>query len=180
MQYAKLKNDILAARERRDEELKKLLATLAGGSIIQLALNVPGCDKRPAGSDALFGWGQEQLNNAVAPSLELFDVDALGPWVLYASPGNPIDVKMQCCRIEDYRDFARLLDFDVYAADGTVYDRQRLGLPQRSCLVCAAPARECIRTRRHTPNQVKERFEELLEPFTTAGVGRVAYRRAQG
>ncbi len=118
MQYAKLKNDILAARERRDEELQKLLATLAGGSIIQLALNVPGCDKRPAGSEALFGWGQEQLNNAVAPSLELFDVDALGPWVLYASPGDPVDVKMKCCRIEDYRDFARLLDFDVYAADG--------------------------------------------------------------
>jgi triphosphoribosyl-dephospho-CoA synthase len=56
----------------------------------------------------------------------------------------------------------RLLDLDVYRPDGTQVDRAQLGLPQRACLLCAEPARECIRAQRHSLAELQARVDTLL------------------
>jgi len=167
MQYAELKNSILLDRERRDEKLHKLLASLTEGSVIQLSLNIPGPDKCLPGCRGLFAWGQDQLAGSLSVSTVLVAEDSLGPWALYTTVALAAEAKSICCGIEQTTAAARLLDFDVYAIDGTVHDRVSLGLPQRRCLICPESARDCIRTKRHSWPQVKDRLEKLLKPFTT-------------
>lgn len=167
MPYAELKLNILQARERRDEKLHQLLASLTAGSVIQLSLNIPGPDKRPSGYQGLFDWGRQQLESVLPLKLMLLNDDTLGPWALFIADCEPAEVKRICCELEHSAPSARLLDCDVYGIDGTAYDRAYMNLPQRPCLVCDQTARDCMRRQRHSWDQMKERLEELLKSYTT-------------
>ena len=41
--------------------------------------------------------------------------------------------------------------------------RAEIGLPERRCLICERPARECIRARRHTADELLARYNEILK-----------------
>lgn len=165
MQCTALRNDILAARDRRQAELT---ATLERQSVttIQLALNLPGAVKNPPGAESLFSWGERRLYTEFPDLGRLFtDIDILGPWGLYTCPVSVVEAKFRCCAIENSRNFARLLDIDVYLSDGTPCDRSWFGQQQRRCLLCGAPARECIRLQRHPLALLERQCENLLKPF---------------
>ena len=167
MPFAKLKAELLAARDLRDAALRN---ALRGNrcTLLQLSLNLPGPDKQPSGSGALFRWAEERLR-AEIPSLRKLteSCDGLGPWALYAvqSPAN--DVKHQTVLIEDSRPGGRLLDIDVYNQLGQACERVRLGLQQRRCLICNESARDCIRLQSHSAAQLKATIDELLAPYRT-------------
>ena len=91
--------------------------------------------------------------------------DLLGPFHIASSNLPPIDAKRAALVIEAENPSARLLDLDVYRPDGSQVDRAGLGLPPRSCLICAEPARECILLRRHSDPELLERVDSLLRPF---------------
>jgi holo-ACP synthase CitX len=79
---------------------------------------------------------------------------------------EPANLKRICIELESVAPFARLIDADVYDPHGTAVDRATLGLLPRPCLVCEAPARECIRLGRHAGAELTRRVHELLAPFT--------------
>ena len=166
MPYTKLRNEILLARDLRQEKLTDHLSQ-CGDTILQLGLNLPGVEKFLKGINRLFQWGDERLS-VVFPQLFplYFSTDILGPWALYATPVLVAEAKYRCCAIECSQDFARLLDIDVYSSGGSVCDRDQLGLEQRACLLCSSPARECIRSQRHSPGLLRGRCEDLLRAFT--------------
>ena len=41
--------------------------------------------------------------------------------------------------------------------------REELGLPQRACIICGKPVRECMRTRAHTTEELLERISVILK-----------------
>lgn len=166
MPYARLRSELLAAREVRQLVLQNILQR-DSGTVLQLSLNIPGADKVPDGTDGLFRWADNHLQ-VTFPQLVLEQtaMDVLGSWALYRTQVLPLESKLRCCAIEQSQDFARLLDIDVYAADGSPYDRNQLEVPQRQCLICTASARECIRLGRHSSAEMKGCLEELLKPFT--------------
>lgn len=165
MPYAKLKAELLAARERREAALHEALGD-RHRTLLQLSLNLPGADKRPAGAGALFCWAQDRLR-AELPALQKLTEhsDSLGPWALYAVRVPATATKRRTLLIEAAAPAGRLLDIDVYDRRGKACDRKQLGLPQRRCLLCAAAARDCIRLQRHGAEQLKARIDDLLTPF---------------
>lgn len=167
MPYAKLKTELLAARDLRDAALRKSLAHNRW-TVLQLSLNLPGPNKRPAGAGALFRWG-ETLLYARLPSLQKLaeESDALGPWALFTDNSSAVTSKQQALLIEETQPAGRLLDIDVYAPQGKVCDRQLLERQQRRCLLCGEAARDCMRLQRHRPEQLEARIDELLAPFRT-------------
>ncbi len=168
MPFAKLRSELLAARDRRQHLVRRHLAAVSGGSLLQLALNIPGADKCPPGAVALFDWAELQLQHKLAPLSKILNgSDDLGPWALYASPLAAEQAKSLAVQIEEAQDFARLLDIDVYDRTGRNCDRHLLGLPERRCLICSSPAKECARLMRHTFPELKVCLDELLESFTT-------------
>ena len=57
-----------------------------------------------------------------------------------------------------------LLDLDVTGKDGLDLSRDGYGLPPRPCLVCGQTARECVRARRHSTDDVRREVERRIHP----------------
>jgi holo-ACP synthase CitX len=158
-------SELLAARDGRHASLQLALLK-SGPALLCLSLNMPGAAKFPPGARALFLWGREEILRGLPGARELsLGVDALGPFALLTTEAEPATAKGWGVRLEGSEPAARLLDLDVYDRRGLPLDRAALGLPQRSCLLCPEPARECIRLGRHPLEAVLERVDELLAPF---------------
>jgi holo-ACP synthase len=165
MSSEKLRNNILAARDRRQELLEGYLAQGAPATMF-LSLNIPGPDKNLPGVRGLFAWALQSLAVGFpGQTLERQSDDGLGPCGIMRLELAAPEVKQRCLAVETAHPFCRLLDLDVYDARARQVDRASLGLPPRPCLVCGLPAGECIRLGRHTIHEILERTDELLTHF---------------
>lgn len=165
MSYARLQAELLAARDAREALLAALLAS-GPTTLIFASLAIPGPDKSPPGSLALFERGVERLRRAPGTSRLLAGGhDQLGPYRVLASPVDPRRVKRCCLAVETGKPAARLLDLDVYDATGTRIGRTDLGAPPRSCLLCEQAAGDCIRLQRHAMASLLDHVDTLLKPF---------------
>ncbi len=169
-------SELLEARDRRAALIGALRAGRATGAapgpprpLLFASLAVPGAEKSPPGAGIALASGVEAARRALGPDAwEELDrgTDSLGPWAALGFAAEPATVKRLLAGLEASLPFGRLLDLDVYLDGGRPLDRAALGLPQRACLVCAEPARECIRAARHPSDALAARVSELLEPLT--------------
>ena len=157
----------LEARDRRQDALAQYLSQGHPATIF-LSLNIPGSEKSPPGAQALYHWLLGDLA-ATFPSLLILRTasDLLGPYAIMAVDIDPTVVKKSCMALETRHPVARLADLDVYAADGAQLGRKELTLPARACLVCSAAAVDCMRAKRHAPDEVIAKANELLAQFRT-------------
>lgn len=157
--------NFLEARDNRQETLAQQLSKGFPATVF-LSLNIPGYEKTPPGSEALFLWAFTELKKLFSGLVTLVEEnDALGPYAIMGLALEPQAAKQACIALESGEVFARLLDIDVYAADGRQIDRGSLGVPTRTCLLCAQPAVECIRAKRHSYEEVVVRVHALLSNF---------------
>lgn len=181
MSFARLRSELLAARDAREAALTALLDG-ATGTLVAVSSAIPGPDKTPPGSAALFAWGLRELRERLGACQILADGDdALGPYGIAATAADPDQVKVVALTIEAAMPAARLLDFDVYAANGSRIGRADIGQPARRCLLCVEPATDCIRLNRHSMEHLLDHVGYLLAPFagalTDTGTGGAAGRR---
>ena len=149
--------------------------------LVFASLAVPGAEKSPPGAGLALAAGVEALRRALGPGgWEELDrgIDALGPWAALRARGGPEAVKRLAAALEASLPFGRLLDLDVYVTGGRPLDRAALGLPQRRCLLCDRPARECIRAQRHDAGGLAARAAALLAPLAPAALPAAALASA--
>ncbi len=171
MSYASLRSELLAARDARDALLATLLAKHPA-TLIFASTAIPGPDKSPPGSQALFDRGMARLRRKLGSSRELAGGhDLLGPYRMLACTADPHWIKNLCLAIETAEPTARLLDLDVYPSTGTRIGRAELGVPPRPCLLCEQPASDCIRLRRHAMAAILDHVHTLLSPFEHPAAG---------
>jgi holo-ACP synthase CitX len=163
MNDQELRAALLAARDERQRSLRRAL----GGTAVMLGANLPGADKHRPGVARMLRAALEALDRDIGLELLESRDDRLGLFHLAATGAAPAAAKAAALRLEAASPSGRLLDLDVYGPDGLPWDRAMLGLPARTCLVCAAPARECILLRRHAGPELGERVEALLRPWVT-------------
>jgi len=177
MSFARSRRRFLAARDRREEILQRWLRRKSPATVL-LSLNIPGPRKNRAGTAALFRWAQAELGR-ILPALRIVRSgrDSLGPYAVIgaqrpvselAAPSRrrlfayASEAKRLCVRIESARPAARLVDLDVYNAQGDRIGRDSLGISPRRCLACGRPAAECIRLQRHKPETIVQIADEFL------------------
>ncbi len=166
MSYAKLKSDLLETRESRQRSFDRFYGEGAWPTLVTLSLNIPGVDKEPAGCAGLWQSACDRLIPCLSPGQVLSETrDLLGPWLIAGCRVPAARVKRWCLEFETDSPAGRLLDIDVYGFAGRPLDRSALGLPQRTCLLCSAPGRECMRLGRHTSGELQAKVNELLSPF---------------
>jgi holo-ACP synthase CitX len=159
--YDACRSSVLAARDARQGALDRHRG--AGRTLVAVSLAVPGAEKTPPGAYALFAWALAEVTSALGDASALHSsADVLGPFAVLATRAAALDAKARCVSIETARPAARLLDLDVYSPDGAPLDRARLHLPDRPCLCCDRPARECIRAGRHDLALVARAARALL------------------
>jgi triphosphoribosyl-dephospho-CoA synthase len=177
---------LLEARDARQRELERALAQLGsrGGCVVLAGTNVPGPAKHRPGLLRLFHAALDALGRELPLVPALAGFDLLGPFQIAYAASEAEAAKRIAVALEEAAPSGRILDLDVYRPDGTQVDRARLGLPQRACLVCAEPARECIRARRHAQAEVLARVDALLRTHVdqarTIQPGRLAVTLHQG
>jgi holo-ACP synthase CitX len=165
MSSAKLRSEIIAARDRRQELLEGRLSGWYPATVF-VSLNIPGKDKNPPGVTAIYSWALTELLKEFPDAENLVrNSDSLGPYAVISLKSEPIGVKRRCIAMEIAYPFARLLDFDVFNGNGLQIDRATLGLSPRRCLICDLAAVDCIRLQRHESEEVLRKTDELLAPF---------------
>jgi holo-ACP synthase len=157
----------LEARDVRQDALTQYLSQGHPATIF-LSLNIPGAEKSPPGAKALYHWLLGELAASFADLRILRTAnDLLGPYAIIAVDLDPALVKKSCIALEGSQAATRLADLDVYAADGTQIGRRALAMPARACLVCDGRAVDCMRAKRHAPDEVIAKANALLAAFRT-------------
>ena len=87
---------------------------------------------------------------------------------------RPLEVKRLCCSIEDEHPLGRLMDIDVvchFDRSGEIslkpLSREDIGLAARHCLLCDKPARECMRAHRHSPEEIQDTIDRMVQDYNS-------------
>lgn len=165
MQYAELKNSILKARQQRWDNLMMLTETCTNGCIAAITGNAPGAVKDSPALRELIGHAEKGMaKSAQALTIGSYG-DAAGYVVFMHCPLSIKEAKEIAVVIETAHEWNRLLDIDIYGAQGAAADRRSMGLAPRKCLLCGEPAADCIRIQKHDYCDIVRETERLLRGF---------------
>ena len=168
---------ILAARDARALRQRELLAAWPEAALLCLTVVFPGPVKRDERSVRVGEAGVAAIRASFATAVlyeEIRDLET-GYEAFFVVDTGPQEAKLRTCAIEDTHPWGRLMDIDV-VVDGpgssvlpgadrvsvAPVSRSSLGLPERRCLLCDRPARECMRAHTHTLEQLLSRIDALL------------------
>ena len=156
----------LAERERRSRRRSEL-GNQGLGTVVQLTITAPGIRKDGEDIRKAALWGARLLESRLTDlgiaygNREWGDGDTgpCGFWVIFA---HPLSVKGITVGLEEGYSLGRLWDFDVYGPGNVKLDRESMGSDSRKCFICGEPAAVCAGRRLHSPEEVANRFQELL------------------
>ena len=156
---------LLESRDRRRDRQTELIGQHPGKTLVCLTVVLPGPVKRDARSMKVAAAAVSAVRNILQPEWDdLLDLET-GFEGYFIVDGSPTEVKRTCCFIEDTHPLGRLMDLDVVEAEGETVvpmGRDRVGLEARRCLVCGAPARDCMRNRKHTLDELLAKIDMIL------------------
>ena len=143
---------ILVEREKRNEEIKKLLLD---SDVACLKVNVPGFDKNTPTSKLLFCYFTQLLKNKGLVNYKTLSGED-GSCGLYLI-NNGKSYKKKFLSIEENHPLGRFIDLDVTLKNSTSsLSRKKL----RKCYICDKPAFYCGRTKAHTHAELLAHMEE--------------------
>lgn len=178
--------ELLRSRDVRVEHQRELLTRFPGASLICFTVILPGSVKRDvrslkvakAGVDAL---SQTFRNDFLKDKTDTIDMilyqeerdlaTGFEAYLVVSMP--PEQAKKLCCDIEDTHPLGRLMDIDVIVDSSTSpgmteelsvrpLGRADIGRPERRCLLCGKPARECMRAHAHTQEEIQSAINVIL------------------
>lgn len=180
--------ELLASRDARVAHQAELLGEYPGRTLLCLTVMPPGPVKRSVVSLKIAAAAVSAVRSAFVPIFEeLRDLET-GYEGYFMVDLSPVEAKLAAVALEDSHPLGRLFDLDVVVLknspflrtsgpkqggnphfgplfeDGTdviPMGRQELGLPQRLCLLCGKPVRECMRTRAHTTEELLNKINEI-------------------
>ena len=156
---------LLESRDRRRDRQTEIIGRHPGKTLVCLTVVLPGSVKRDARSLKVAEAGVAAVREVLHPVWEdILDLET-GFEGYFIVDGTLEDVKLACCLIEDSHPYGRLMDIDVLeAAEGGAvpFGRERIGLPERRCLLCDRPARECMRAHTHTFGEIVQTIDKIL------------------
>ncbi|MDO4285083.1 MAG: citrate lyase holo-[acyl-carrier protein] synthase [Eubacteriales bacterium] len=160
--------EVLEFRERKAAMREEMLRGEAGGTVISLAMNIPGPVKSGERIRAAQREGCRQIRRrlceeGIVPVSETaIDGKAGDASIFLLRDADALFCKKKMVELEEEHPLGRIWDIDVWTGRGAV-SRGELGIPPRRCLICGEEAKVCARGRMHSVSQLKERVEELLK-----------------
>ncbi len=157
---------ILEDRERRynnilDMSRKYDLHVVCG------KINYPGKDKNTIEAyrafEILLKIIKEKFCMKTLFSKELKGFD--GRSILAAVDMPPEAIKKITVEIEDTSELGRIFDIDLYLKDGNSIGRDMINIPPRKCIICDEDARICVRSGKHSLNQILNRINEIINNY---------------
>ncbi len=156
-------HEILISRERRGLRIQAMLQ--AGSSVISCTLNIPGETKTNDSAQLL----SKRVLHLLLAQLKRSGFAVLqtdlelglntGPeWRLRVATDADV-LKQMVIRIEETREWGRILDLDVFDPNGEQLSRPN----KRKCFLCDNSALVCSRSRTHSIEDIITRAWRLIE-----------------
>lgn len=158
--------ELLAARDNRAARQRELLAAWPERTLLSLTVVLPGAVKRDERSLRVGEAGVAAVRETLQPLYEEIRDLGTGFEAFFIVEADRLAAKRRACRIEDTHPWGRLMDIDVLEAGGDEavhpISRTAVGLPERRCLLCGRPARECMRARTHSSEALQAAVDAIL------------------
>ncbi|MDR2832340.1 MAG: citrate lyase holo-[acyl-carrier protein] synthase [Streptococcaceae bacterium] len=158
--------EMLDAREKRVKIQQDKLIKHPDYSLLSVAMNIPGPVKNSKQISQVFQEFINIIENQLSPKKSRITFEKTGPQYFAMYEMAAIELKKIMIEFEESFAIGRLFDLDVlYSENGKIkqISRSDLGLPQRKCLICDKPAKECGRNRTHTIEEMQKKIIEILE-----------------
>lgn len=172
--------DILAAKEARSQRQQEMLKKY-GLPLVSITINMPGPVKDFPVLRRLCDYAAVQIQR----DFKTLEVRQLylptGPEALLAVNCAAQELKAKAVAIEEGQPFGRLLDIDVFTAEGSLVSRRQQG-QSRACLVCGQDTITCMREKRHQLADLTAAVNKLLVnfvAFTTRNISPEAQKIGQ-
>ena len=166
--------ELLRSRDVRVEHQRELLTRFPGASLICFTVILPGSVKRDVRSLKVAKAGVDALSQTFRNDFLKEERDLATGFEAYLVVSMPPEqAKKLCCDIEDTHPLGRLMDIDVIVDSSTSpgmteelsvrpLGRADIGRPERRCLLCGKPARECMRAHAHTQEEIQSAINVIL------------------
>lgn len=143
--------------------------------LVSFTVNMPGPVKDNTAARIVFAEGMRLLDERIRScgwtvQERTVTEGPAGPECVVAVNADAVAVKKHTVVLEDETPLGRLFDMDVLDMAGESLSRTELGFAPRACLLCASPAKECGRSRKHGLEAVLERIREIVAPYSAAGL----------
>jgi holo-ACP synthase len=162
--------DILLGRERRVEYQEKLVKQYKM-PILVIRVNYPGVNKDNHFSREIIKIMEQIICEIFSYSIhyKIMTTTAEGPLVIMSVNKEAKEIKEMALNIEDNHILGRCVDLDVYDENARSISRGDFGLGMRKCYICDDVAHNCIRSKKHSKEEVegfiKSRVAEYMEKF---------------
>lgn len=155
--------DILLAREKRNETIKKLMNEYS--VIVSLKGNIPGENKNVVTAKRLMYVIDKEIKN-VLPFNKREDFNSIaGDYKLYLmNHVDSVEIKKTLIQLEETHPLGRFVDIDVYTNKGQI-SRAYLGYEKRKCMICEKNAFVCMQENRHSLEEIKAVMQKGLKNF---------------
>ncbi len=153
--------EILDAREFRVQIIEDSIAR-SKGCVVVLRCNYPGIDKNNPASKKVVEEVSKELEKVLGV-VEKKNIDgAEGLVYIYSVDGEAFSIKKNMIEIEKSHRYGRLVDVDVYNTDGKGISRRDVDELPRSCYLCNDEAHRCVRSRKHSIEEVIKYIEDIV------------------
>lgn len=142
--------------------------------VLSIHANIPSTDKNISEAFLLVHYFEHLIQSTMQTlSCERFSNDD-GPYTLcYLPESDPIALKHQLVSIEDDHPLGRLIDLDLYDQKDH-YSRSSLQLAPRKCYICHDIAHHCIRSKKHSIDELLHYVQREVKNFLVEDVLRVS------
>ena len=155
--------ELLNLREERDHFEKELLEK-HHGTLLTLRANFPGKDKRHEKTDLAVKILYDEVRRKLNPvHIErLSNAEGLIFFILIKE--SPDEVKRKALSLEENHPLGRLLDMDV-RDEKKIWSRRDFSLPGRKCYLCDDLAVHCVRSQKHSREEVAGYFIRKVDDY---------------
>lgn len=155
---------ILEDREKRYNQILNLiekhkLPVLCG------KINYPGNDKNTQEVNIAFTILMKRLKDSYYPWIEYLEIlnGFDGPALLCVINLNVFEAKEISILLEERNKIGRIFDIDIYKTDGTSVSRPDINLKPRKCLICNMDGRICMKSGKHSLEEVLEAVNNIIK-----------------
>jgi holo-ACP synthase len=164
-------DDVLLEREKRVEFLNKVMERF-NMPLIFMRVNYPGLNKDNTLSNNIIQNVDKVVTDIFEAKLhmKLFRITAEGPTLIHVINEEALKIKNLAVEVENKYTLGRCVDIDIYDnLTRQAISRRDLGLESRKCYICDDLAHNCVRTKRHSENEVikymYDTYKEFMENF---------------
>jgi len=166
-------DELLDAREKRVVLIDKLLKQ-NNIPLLVMRVNYPGLKKTNDITITMIHDMSAMICTILRDKVKgkLLTQGAEGP-IFYAVVQEEVSaLKTIAIDFEETHSLGRCLDIDVYNQLGHSISRQELGSPRRKCYLCEDDAHHCVRSRRHSEQEIIVYIEEKYWEYRKSVYGR--------